>query len=403
MKYGKLDLTGLLSRKTQAMLIFLACNRKTYQRSQLAEMFWYERSEEQAASNLRTLLSRLRPHVEEYLLIKRDTVSFNHELPLSLDVIEFRQNLAKTRQLSILQPEVVSILEHTLNLYKGDFLTGFNLPEAFGFEELVIQEREELKRMLLEGLERLVTFYQQQKEYQSATGWIARLLEIDPLNEEAHRRKMLLLVLAGQRNAAMLEYRSYLRYLAQEHDISPEAETSALYEQIKNFKLDEKRGSLNLSQPPFSRNIDRIEQLKRVSIFAETPETVLSELAELLVEEIVEPGQIIFKKGDLGDCMYLILEGRVRVHDGDRILNELSQPDLFGEMALLDAAPRLASVTAITASTLWRLDQKTFYNLMSKQSEVATGIIKVLTKRLRERVSDVIELKTQLLKSTGDS
>jgi CRP-like cAMP-binding protein len=101
--------------------------------------------------------------------------------------------------------------------------------------------------------------------------------------------------------------------------------------------------------------------------------------------------------------MYLILEGRVRVHDGDRILNELSQPDLFGEMALLDAAPRLASVTAITASTLWRLDQKTFYNLMSKQSEVATGIIKVLTKRLRERVSDVIELKTQLLKSTGDS
>ena len=87
--------------------------------------------------------------------------------------------------------------------------------------------------------------------------------------------------------------------------------------------------------------------------------------------------------------MYIILDGKVRVHDGEHLPNYLGERDVFGEMALLGAEPRLASVTAVEITRLFRLDQASFHELMSEHHEVATGIIRVLTGRLRNRVRDI--------------
>lgn len=142
--------------------------------------------------------------------------------------------------------------------------------------------------------------------------------------------------------------------------------------------------------------IEKVIILKTVSVFSRTPNDILADVAALLEEVEAAPGETIFHKGDLGDSLYVIVAGRVRVHDGDRLLNYLGERDVFGEMALLDPEPRVASVTALEPTHLLRLAQAPFYDLMADRPEVATGLIRVLTGHLRARVRDVTELDTRV-------
>ncbi len=143
--------------------------------------------------------------------------------------------------------------------------------------------------------------------------------------------------------------------------------------------------------------------LKTVSIFQGTPDRVLAEVAGCLDQLELQAGEPLFAKGDIGECMYIIVDGRVRVHDGDQVLNDLGAHDIVGEMAVLDATPRTASVTAIEETTLLRLDQEALYELMSDRVEVMRGIIHVLSSRLRDRMQDVTRLQTQLHAIRGGS
>jgi CRP-like cAMP-binding protein len=142
--------------------------------------------------------------------------------------------------------------------------------------------------------------------------------------------------------------------------------------------------------------IEKVLILKQVDVFQQTPDDVLADIVALLEEIEVAPAEAIFHKGDLGDSLYIIVDGKLRVDDGDRLLNYLGQSDVFGEMALLDSEPRVASVTAVEPSRLLRLDQAPFYELIADRPEVAIGLIHVLTRRLRARVRDVTELNARM-------
>lgn len=137
--------------------------------------------------------------------------------------------------------------------------------------------------------------------------------------------------------------------------------------------------------------VEKSAILRSVGIFAETPDDVLGELAALLEPIKFRAGETIFDKGDAGTCMYIVIEGRVRVHDGDRTLNFLGAGDVFGEMALLDAEPRAASAMTAEDTSLLRLDQAPFFELMANRAEVARGVIRVLNRRLRARMRDMAQ------------
>lgn len=136
---------------------------------------------------------------------------------------------------------------------------------------------------------------------------------------------------------------------------------------------------------------DRLVILKTVNLFSETPDEILLDAVDLLEECRYQAGQVIFEKGDLGECLYIIVEGRVRVHDGEMLLNYLGVRDVFGEMAALDPEPRSASVTAEEDTLLFRLEQAQLYGLMSLRTEVVRGIIHILSQRLRARMKDMAE------------
>ena len=142
--------------------------------------------------------------------------------------------------------------------------------------------------------------------------------------------------------------------------------------------------------------VEKVLILKTVTMFSQTPDNVLADVAGLLEDLDVSENETIFEQGDPGDSLYVIVEGKVRVHDGDRLLNYLGESDVFGEMALLDPEPRLASVTTVEPTRLFRLDQEPFYELMAERPEVATGIIRVLAGHLRNRVRDIARLNARV-------
>lgn len=149
-------------------------------------------------------------------------------------------------------------------------------------------------------------------------------------------------------------------------------------------------------EPAMLSTVEKVLVLKTVAMFGQTPDHVLADVADLLEEIEVAENETIFQKGEPGDSMYIIVDGKVRVHTGERLLNYLGESDVFGEMALLDPEPRLASVTTVEPTRLLRLDQSPFYQLLSERPEVATGIIRVLTRLLRARVHDLSQLEGRI-------
>lgn len=141
--------------------------------------------------------------------------------------------------------------------------------------------------------------------------------------------------------------------------------------------------------------IEKVIILKTAPIFAETPDEVLADVARILEEVEVGAGDKIIEKGEAGDSLYLVASGQVRVHDGDHTLNMLGEGQEFGETALLDPGPRSASVTASEDTLLLRLDQMALYELMEDRSEISRGIIRVLTRFLRERLHDLSEIRNR--------
>ena len=129
--------------------------------------------------------------------------------------------------------------------------------------------------------------------------------------------------------------------------------------------------------------IEKVLLLKSLNLFKDTPENVLADLAPLMKEIQYEQRTEIFKEGEIGDCMYIIQQGNIKIHKGTTTLAILKEKEVFGELSLLDADTRSASVTADTDCTLYKIDQEPFYELMDERPEVAKGFIKILCQRLR--------------------
>jgi len=127
----------------------------------------------------------------------------------------------------------------------------------------------------------------------------------------------------------------------------------------------------------------KLETLKNTSIFSETSDKILQSIAESLTELSVKKEKTIIHKGETGNAMYIIVKGKVRVHDGAHVLSKLGAGDVFGEYSLIDEETRSASITAEEPTQLLKLDQKDFYELTTKNLEIIEGVLKVLLKRMR--------------------
>ena len=139
--------------------------------------------------------------------------------------------------------------------------------------------------------------------------------------------------------------------------------------------------------------IEKVILLKSLSIFSDTPETILAEMAHLMVDIHAAAGDEIVKEGEIGNCMYIISDGSVDVFKGTQILMHLQSKDFFGELSLLDTDTRSATVVAVTDCHLFRIDQEPFYDLIESRPEVVRGVIRILCKRIRAMNQKLTELQ----------
>ena len=138
--------------------------------------------------------------------------------------------------------------------------------------------------------------------------------------------------------------------------------------------------------------IEKMMLIRQVPIFSELAADDLEELATVVEERRIEPGKDVFREGDPGDAVYLIVKGSVCVFTGgpgsegnrpERVLSELGAGACIGEMAVLDASPRSATVRALEATRTLRVPGEGFKHVMSERPEMSQAIVAELVKRMR--------------------
>ena len=130
--------------------------------------------------------------------------------------------------------------------------------------------------------------------------------------------------------------------------------------------------------------VQKILFLKNVPLFSTMPPDTIAWVAEAADETSTLSGQTIFEKGSEGDSMYVIADGSVRIHDGDKTLASLPQGAFFGELSILDGETRSATATAETDCLLLVIRQDSFRRILSKQFDVTDNLLKILARRIRE-------------------
>ena len=130
------------------------------------------------------------------------------------------------------------------------------------------------------------------------------------------------------------------------------------------------------------------DTLRQVPLFESLDNEAAEELCELMETRDCEAHKILFRAGDVGDAMYVIEQGKVRISvltaDGRELtLTELGQGEFFGEMALLDGQPRSANATTVAESRLAVLSREHFVSFMRSSPDVALEMLTALANRLR--------------------
>ena len=140
--------------------------------------------------------------------------------------------------------------------------------------------------------------------------------------------------------------------------------------------------------------VGRREALRAIPLFAGLSEPDLDEIAELLIERRYPSRTTIFEEGSVGEYMYVIREGHVKISkmsdDGrEKILEIMGPGTFFGEMALLDKETRSASVKSTCACVLLALSRQDFLALLRRNPDISMQLICELSRRLRETDEEV--------------
>ena len=151
------------------------------------------------------------------------------------------------------------------------------------------------------------------------------------------------------------------------------------------------------------RTRETLEALRGIPLFARVVEADLDQIASHLIERRYPRNTTIVEEGLAGDYMYIIREGRVKVtklsEDGrEKILEFLEAGAFVGEMALLERAPRSASVKTLSAVRFLALSRNDFLSLLRRSPDLALAVIEVLCSRLRTQNEQASALSFQRVK-----
>ena len=129
--------------------------------------------------------------------------------------------------------------------------------------------------------------------------------------------------------------------------------------------------------------------LKQIPLFGTFQTGDHEQLAGLLRRRNLKKGDVLFRKGDEGTALYIIIKGRIKITVPSKLGDEitlaiLNQGDFFGEMALLDSLPRSADATAVEETLLYVLNRSDFLSFLIHNENAVRSILYALSSRLRK-------------------
>jgi len=126
--------------------------------------------------------------------------------------------------------------------------------------------------------------------------------------------------------------------------------------------------------------------LERHPLLVHLSQDQLAQMGRIGEIESFNPGEDIVVEGSLGDALFLILSGQVAVHRGPQTFATLSANEFFGEMSLVEPAPRSATVTAMSATFLFRLPHAALRQLISEDPGAASVLLVQVVRTLSDRL-----------------
>jgi hypothetical protein len=168
-------------------------------------------------------------------------------------------------------------------------------------------------------------------------------------------------------------------------------------------RLDGDPVAVSYDLAAMGRDIDTIRHLRSVDLFEHLATQQLADLARVVEEVTVPDGTAIVTEGEYDDCMYVVVDGRVRVLKGDVVVGHFSSRGFFGEMALLDGQTRSTSGIAVGSVRLLRLSRAALLHVMEEQPAIAIAICQMLSRRVRDLLDDRARLEPRPVTPGGGS
>lgn len=234
------------SRKALATLAYLAVSNQGHRTQGLATLLWPEADPADALSELDRSLDMIEMVLGPKTLdVAPETVAIARRTgepgALWLDVGHFYRLLEACgthgHSVDEVCPECIPLLSEAVDLYRGDFMAGFELPGSAAFEDWRLFEQDVLRREMTQALGRLVRGHSARAEFETAIVFARRRLQLDPWHEPTHRQLMSLFAWTGDLAAAHDQYQQCARLLQSELGQSPEPITRELHEQIQAGQL----------------------------------------------------------------------------------------------------------------------------------------------------------------------
>jgi CRP/FNR family transcriptional regulator len=115
---------------------------------------------------------------------------------------------------------------------------------------------------------------------------------------------------------------------------------------------------------------------------------------------IYHDGEIVFRQGDVGDCLYVVQEGEVEIIDesGGRetLLRVAGRNELFGEMAVFEREKRSATIRARGEARILTIDKKNFLRRINEDPSLAFNLVERMSQRVRSLSAEVVRLRHEL-------
>jgi predicted ATPase/DNA-binding SARP family transcriptional activator len=309
------DPVKIPTSRVTPLLAYLAICGQPQSRETLASLLWTDSNQKQALAALRTTLWRLKSAgLEEWLTLERNEIALYNLKNIEIDVVNFKAFLDRCNEHGHPPSQICLFctpsLTKAIELYRGEFMKGFNISKALAFDDWRMQQSESLEYLHLNALERLVRCHRTFGDFNLAIQYARVWLSVDRLNENASTQLLQLYSITGQRAAAISVYKQYKEILSRELGVEPTEEMTAMYRQIVKGR------STPISRHKVNTPVFLIADIEKASLYwahaGDHKDHILSTYTNIFKETARRFGGIILQKTE--DNITLLFENGQPLH-----------------------------------------------------------------------------------------